>query len=353
MSFRFIDGFDHYNAADLISVWSGATQSAGTYWFFDTGRFGGQCVAFKPFGINNFIYKDLPSPAPYNNFIVGFAFKYTATSTSNSPLCIIGSGSGEQFSVYFKNDATLQFYRAGNPLSTSNDSGYGPLVAGVWNYIEIQAHIASGGAGLSNCFIRVNAQPYQEINPGEVVDPQGTGTMSRFSLGVGSAVVDFNNYWRFDDVYFLNVDGATSGVTGDVRVETLYPSGAGAQTGLNLTGAATNWQAVGETFADGDTSFVYGDTAAQGDTYQFSDLSSIPTTIYCAQVNMWAKKDATGTRQINAIIYIGGTNYYSSSIPMFSSYFSIVAMFTGDPSTGTAWTGAGINGAQFGVGISV
>ena len=46
MAFRFIDGFDHYNIGDLLNVWSGATQTIGTYEVFAApGRFGGQCLA--------------------------------------------------------------------------------------------------------------------------------------------------------------------------------------------------------------------------------------------------------------------------------------------------------------------
>ena len=66
-----------------------------------------------------------------------------------------------------------------------------------------------------------------------------------------------------------------------------------------------------------------------------------------AQLSIWSKKDSSGTRQVAGVVYSDSTANYSASLPMFSSYYSLVAMFRANPANGEAWTAATIAGSEF------
>lgn len=133
---------------------------------------------------------------------------------------------------------------------------------------------------------------------------------------------------------------------------TIAVNGAGGSTQLTPVGAASNWDCVNETSNDGDTTYVRNTTASPLiDTYTF-DASSIPAGAYIVSVLVagFCKRVGTGgTRR--RVLRIGGTNYFSSSQLLTTTYSNGAAnpAFFTNPATGLPWGYFDLSTLQFGI----
>lgn len=130
--------------------------------------------------------------------------------------------------------------------------------------------------------------------------------------------------------------------------ENLAPSGDGTQTTLNLTGAATHWQAV---LTDDETSYVWNDTAfTRRDLYYHTN----PT-----RQDEGIKKLAfiTKVRGNNPLVWRkiairqNSTVYHSSSLTISGPWHLIALLYLTSPGTGLAWTIAEVNALEAGLQI--
>jgi hypothetical protein len=341
MALIFIDGFDHYTAADFTNKWSSGTSFGSMI----TGRFGGQAYNIQEIFGTPAISKVLP--AAYTSMVLGFAFHFDSTNAYNSNLIIFQSSASEQISVLLKTDGTLNFSYGGTTLTSTNSTAYSPLTSNHWNYIEIQIGCSTSVA-TNACKIFLNGNLYQTLNSGQNSNNQGSGSINQFTIsGVGSG-----GNMAIDDLYFLSIDGDTTGPLGDCKVETLYPTGAGSNAEWTPD-SGSNYARVNETHADGDTSYVFSDTLDQIDSYAFGSLSSTPTTIHGVQACLWNRKDATSVRQIEPTTVIGGTAYSETpTTSMSTTYTCYTAIYRVNPQTLALWTESDIAGAEFGFTLS-
>lgn len=129
-------------------------------------------------------------------------------------------------------------------------------------------------------------------------------------------------------------------------------NGAGASTQLTPIGTTPNWECVNETSNDGDTTYVRNTTASPLiDTYTF-DASSITATAYIMSVlisGLCKRVNTGGTRR--RVIRIGGTNYFSSSQSLTTSYSngaSNPAFFT-NPANSLPWKVSDLSTMEIGI----
>ncbi|PSJ50518.1 hypothetical protein C7I85_30010 [Mesorhizobium soli] len=133
-------------------------------------------------------------------------------------------------------------------------------------------------------------------------------------------------------------------------IDTLRPNAAGDSAALQRFGAATNWQAVAETAADGDTSYVYSGTSGNVDLYNFADLATTPSAITAVIVNNHVRAEGAGTINVRAKAKRSTSTANGDTIEIAgTAYRNIQQAFTTDPSTSAAWTAAGVNAAQIGL----
>lgn len=99
---------------------------------------------------------------------------------------------------------------------------------------------------------------------------------------------------------------------------------------------------------DGDTSFVYGNTAGVGDLYDITDLSVVPVSIVAVQTRMCMRKNDTSLRQARIQVKSGGTTSNGPTVTLGTTYGYYSKVDTVDPDTGSGWTAAGVSALQIG-----
>jgi hypothetical protein len=161
----------------------------------------------------------------------------------------------------------------------------------------------------------------------------------------------------YDDLYVLDsTDGtATQGAPlnaflGDVRIDPLYPDGAGDSTQLTPSTGA-NWQCVDETPRNDDTDYVSSATTGQKDLYTLTSPTSPTGSVKAVIATMRARKDDAGTRTVHSVIKHGGVEATGADTGLSTSYAYIYDVFGQNPSTTAAWTLSDLASLQAGVGI--
>lgn len=320
MTLLFIDGFDHYDDTEVADKWTGGAGIIET-----TPPAGRTLNAVRQPGL------ELSFPQT-NEFYCGFAFRTGA----NADFTMLEIKENNDLHLIFRrrNDGRLEIRRASVIIATSADPYLSP---NTWYYIECGGTIADAGGTAE---IRVDGVTAVSF----VGDTQTGVNAFTDNLALVGGATDY-----VDDFYFLDGDGTVNNSwLGDVRVETLFPSGAGASSQWTPS-AGSNYENVDENPPDDDTTYNEEDTAAQQDTYEFDDLASVLVTVLGVQVSAYVRKTDALSREIRNVIRSGGTDYYGSAVSVPDTYIFRPEIFEEDPDTAVAWTPAGVNAAEFGI----
>jgi len=138
-------------------------------------------------------------------------------------------------------------------------------------------------------------------------------------------------------------------------IRTLRPSGAGASAQCSRTGDSANWRCVDEAVSDGDVTFVWAATAAEGseifpiDSYAMENLpAGLLGAIREVRVFLLAKYqvNAGGHARITPRIRLGSTYYNGAQADMSGTYGLFSKAWTTRPSDSAAWTPTDVDGAQ-------
>jgi hypothetical protein len=165
-----------------------------------------------------------------------------------------------------------------------------------------------------------------------------------------------NAYW--DDIYLDDSSGETAAsVVADRRFVPLSASAAGASTNFDVTGTASNFQAVDDFLSgshDGDTTYVSTSVASRVDFYTTAcatsvDLAASNTMVALIVCGVVRKTDAAASTALALGVRSGSSVSYSADKALASSYGWVASRFATDPDTGGNWAGsAAINNAQIG-----
>jgi len=149
-----------------------------------------------------------------------------------------------------------------------------------------------------------------------------------------------------DDFYICDQTGSTNNdFLGDVRVDTLLPNGEGTHLDFTPSTGTTHYQLVDEA-APNTTDYNESGTAGQRDSYAMQDLASVTGSIKGVQVAGAILKDDVGARSIKVGVRAGGTTSVGSTQALATTQIYYTAVHETNPSTSTAWTEAGVNGAE-------
>ncbi len=334
MALIYTDGFD---VGDFALRWqfSSGTFSTSTTTRFNTGMSVAQTNGFN----GNYIGRAI---TPSVRVFLGFA-----TNMLIVPGTIIktytDTGTTSQVYVTLNTGGSLSVVRGdGTVLATSASNVY---PGGSWQYIELCAAIDST-AGY--CELRVNGGTVATFS-GNTRNGGVSTSIDRFDLLRTSSGTE-TDYW--DDLYVCDATGTSNNTfLGDIQVQTLLPTGAGASTQFTPTGAASNWQTVSNVpYSTAD----YNSASTVGflDLYTLSTLSAGTGTVMGIQTNMIANKTGAGTANIKAALRSGGTVYFDPTLAM-----STTAAWSGvirqiDPATSAAWTVTGVNSLQAGAEVA-
>jgi len=340
MALLFCDGFDHYATADVLKKWSGYNTdlTIGAY-----GRFGSSGVRLGQYGVGG-VYKTFTTG--FATAIAGFAFYLPDVRSGISMFDLWATSLGE-YHARICLDTLNRLYVANSAGTMIAGPASVALPLAAWSYIEIKVYVHNSDGTAE---IRVNGQSVLSATGLDTRygSTAGEGVINGVSLFYHNARND-NPYWQADDFYLCDSSGSTNNTfLGDVRVQSIFPSGAGNTTQMTPS-AVSNYQCVDEAAPNADTDYVSETTAGEKDTYAFGNLTPTSGTVKGVRVMICARKDDAGSRSIAPVYRPASTDYDGTTGVVSDSYTYLSEIKEVSPETSAAWTIAEINGAEFGV----
>lgn len=303
------------------------------------GRLVGNCLRTPS---NNDVWnKDSITAANPVTSVLGFAYLYgnRPSAGSGTPVGSITDAGSRQCEWGINTIGQLVVMRSGTVLGTSTRL----LDVGIWYYIELKVTVNNSTGSFE---LRVNGEAWIT---GSGVDTQQSGNAYANGyrvgqLGGGTTSIGVT---RVDDLYYAD------DWLGDIRVDTLYPSGNGnSSLWVGSDGNSTdNYLLVDETPPNDGTDYVGSPTVGDLDTYAFGDLP-VAGTVHAVKVKMRAAKNDAGAKSINAVVRDSGTDYDGASQAVSTSYLYYDELYLTNPATAAAWTDTEVNAAEFGVKVA-
>jgi hypothetical protein len=334
MALLWIDGFD---AGDFASKYANIGQTTSN----SANRLGvGRSINVS--GAAGGPVKAIPAAA---KVITGVGVN-RGTSASRILFVAGDAGATVHLTVSYSSTGAIELRRgllAGTVIQTSTDA----VPNGAWNFIELSATINDT---TGRAIVRLNGVVVIDYTG----DTKNAGTNSTIdSVGIGGI-----NY-LFDDWYICDGTGARNNdFLGDVRVQTLYPSGAGSMTQLTPTGVANNWDNVNDSPL---VTTTYNATSTGGwDLYASDDLPPSVVSVLGVQAVVSALKTNAGSVNVYGVLNPdNGSNYgngkgaihsLGTSVATYADLWENVPTSTvSGIAAGTRWTKALVNAIEVGV----
>lgn len=343
MPLIFMDGFDHYATAQLTQKWtaynafavaSGGRRSTNRLYCSGAVATGEYC--YKTFG------------TAMANGRAGFSFSIGSLGNVIQ-MCSFSNGTTAQVSLWCSGSTgRLVFCRGGNSFGGTGtvieQTAEGVIAAGTTYHVEVKFAINDSTGSYE---VKLDGVT---VLSGSGVDTRNGAptTWDRFYVGYGGAS-SYSSQYGIDDLYLGYDDGDGFDLLGDCRVDTLFPTGAGASADFTPS-AGANYECVDEASTDGDTTYVSSDTSTDLDLYAFGDLSHDPAAIHAVQIVSVTRKEDSGTAVLQTKSRVGGTTRDAgASFGPATSYAMTRVILDEDPDTAAAWTQSGINAAEFGL----
>lgn len=338
---RFIDGFDHYPSGNLLMKWSRRNNSTIDAMTNGTVRFPGSGQSMSLRG--GTILKTLTSQTTW---ILGCGFRWTVV-TSTGPIFIISNGTTDIASLELNGSAKLKVVAQLSSGNTTLVTGTTVVVPGVWYYIEWKFTCAAS-TGLISTEVRIAG--VSDISVAATSGGSTTAGTTADTVGLGAPNNSFDCF--FDDFYACDSSGSVNNdFLGDIRIETLYPTGAGYQSDFSHNTGSSNWSAVDELQVNNDTDYIFASTVNSIDAFAMADMTSSPPLIMGVQTVVIARKDDAGAKTFAQLTRISGANYLGATQVLYDSYYFNTRMMELSPATSTTWTATEVNGIEMGVKI--
>jgi len=326
MALLWIDGFDHYSANQSTRMYEDGAIAGMSTSIARTGQ------AANPHYLDFGLKKYLGTNA--QTLIVGFAY-YNDNDTYQGWTWLVRfyDGTTEQCRLERGYEGKLRLYGNNTLLAESAPATYRGRQ---WCYIEIK--ITFGNPGSYE--VRVNTRTVMS----------GTGrtrsTANNYANWVG---------WRgpggdwIDDLYICDNTGTQNNdFLGDIKVVTIYPNADGTNAAWTPSSGTAHYAVVDEAPANDDTDYLYTSTVGATDTLNFEDITltgSIRGILQLACI----RKDDAGARSAALICRVVTTDYEGPDVSLGNSYTYLKQIRETNPATGSPWTVADINAAEFGV----
>lgn len=344
----FTDGFDSYAAtADMTKKWASNSNTTNVTWNSTAGRYGAGAVSLVTSGnLASFL-----RATANDTFCFAFWFKASAKpSASNLPFIWMLDNSNS-FNTNFGPCASLALNASSGAIGYRVWAGalscsYGTIDVcdNAFHWIEYYFKGATSG-GRTKVVIDGTVDIDFTGNAGNAA------AMDRYAIsGQGGTTITIDDFIVWDNqAGTLTGDLTTTNFPiGTSRIETLRPSAAGSSTQWTPS-AGSNFQCVDETVPNGDTDYVNVTTSNQKDLYAFGNLSATPSAVVGVVVNAYAKNATSGNMSLKGTAHSGASDSTSAATTVPSAYRTLQFNIPQDPNTSAAWTGAGVDGAEFGV----
>lgn len=329
MALLVCDGFDHYATADGLKKWNvfGTGVSINT----TAGRRGGGALSLSD--STRFVAKTLP--ATYSTLYFGHA--YNPGTISAGDLLHVMDGATVHCGLNVNVNGAIVAFR-GTSATVLGTSANNTIVSGAYQYIECKVVIDDVAGEI---VVRVNGVTVLSLTG---VDTRNAGnpTANGYRVrGIGTTCL-------VDDHYVCDTSGsANNDFLGDVRIDTIYPNGAGTHQSWTPSTGTDHAALVDET-APNTTDYLTGGAAGSKETLTLQDLS-VNGGILGVQVNAAVAKTDAGASTMKNLIRSGTTEANGAVFAPSTSYLYSSSIHETDPATGSAWLTAAINALEAGV----
>ena len=333
-----------------VPIFSIVQSTAAGLLFFDATAFNlGTSVDFATGLIGSAVYK---------NFGSYIEVKLTPGSPGSVTVHIDGQAVLNTSGVFSAPVSTLNtttnFGSGSTSLTVTADLGLTvPFTAYINAGFGIQPFnvTAKGGTGNVNwtCDPFLTTHNYGPGTPIFAIPPASTVNQLQFSTenptGGGAA----QGTW--DDLYMCDTSGAlNNNFLGNTRIISQAPSGDGALLDWTPSSGTTHFNLVDAYPINYGATEVTATVTGNQDSYTFPALPSLGafTVLRALQVVDYCESTSGGTDTIAGLAYIGVVSFPGSAQPMPAVWQAVATIMETNPVTGLAWTGAGVNAAQFG-----
>jgi len=158
----------------------------------------------------------------------------------------------------------------------------------------------------------------------------------------------------FTDLWTADTSGGGGG-SGGSGSEVLRPSGSGTSSQLTDSPASgSNWQKVDEVSADGNSTYVHGNSSSwRRDSYATEDHSTGSGTIDSVVIHIMCRRQGGGNQRARTSLRVSGSYSNGSTINLnpVGSFTDFSTTYDVSPATSSAWSWTEIDGMEIGVGI--
>lgn len=345
MALLYLDSFDYYSSAQLTGSKFPYALSGSAPTITAAGRTGTNCLRMTTGQVG--CRRRLTTN--YATLIMGVAFKATSFTFRPAIFNVADLGTTQVTLCADVTTGQLKVYRGNAEFGTdlSVTSGLNTLATNTWYYIEMLVTIHNTTGAVQ---VRVNGADWIALTTGLNTRASSNNQINEIGFGRSGS----NNSATgvdYDDYYVLDQTGSapTNDFLGDVRVECLFPNGAGNYTQFTPS-TGSNYQNVDDTTANDATDYNSSATAGQKDTYAFTNLTTTGGAVYGVALNSRYQKSEGGTRTVRGLSRHGGVDGTGPTFtPGAGSWEYRQDLLLTNPSTSSAWTPSEVNAAEFGM----
>jgi hypothetical protein len=360
MALLYMDGFD---LQDTLIRWTTIGYTASVVYTPATRLGAGKCVHLTVGsgggvgGQIQIVRTFTPSAQVYVGAALQVGVDTGITSEPTANFFGLCGDNGTTGHLYLRrtSSSAIQLYR-GDPATGTFNSPSGTLLAtsapgtfdANWHYVEMSATLHDSTGAVT---VKVDGTTILTFT-GDTKNGGTSTNIDTLKFKAGRYNFEPTATITIDDLYLCNSTGTVNNTfLGDVRVQSLLPSGAGASTELAVTGAANNHTAAGESPYNNAT-YNSSATVGQRDTYALSDLAAGTAGILGVQAVAHMQKSDSGAASAKLAIKSGATVYYDATQSLGTAIAAYSQVRETDPATSAAWTLAAVNALEAGMEVA-
>lgn len=344
MALLWFDGFDYLATADLegerYTVNNGVVIGAAA------GRDGGKGADFTNAGYGGPVHLRRTITTSGATVVFGAWIKMWTSAPSECGLFSVLMGGTYQGGIGI--DGTMHLFVArGNPASggTKLETSANALTLSSVHYLEFKYTIDAAAGAYE---VRVDGAAW--IGPTSDANTRGHGSLTTWDEFFVGSSSNAPPRCYLDDLYVLDGSGSapTQDFLGACLVDAHFPTADGATNDWTAS-AGNRWDCVNETAPNDDTDYIHASTAGNKNTFVVEDLKNAGGTILGVETLIAARRLSGGFASICPVIRHSSTDYDGAEQTLAASYAFYRQLYVTNPGTGSAWTEAHFNAAEFGV----